>query len=97
MKRYADQGGLDLTWIERYCRGDWKRCVRYRMEEQGRYHPDSMLPDGTVDPSLRQPYRAATAAMGSTSITKEAAPSSGTTASSISPYQSDMFSSPEPS
>jgi len=53
MKRYADQGRLDLTWIERYCRGDWKRCVRYRMEEQGRYHPDSMLPDGTVDPSLR--------------------------------------------
>ncbi len=48
MKRFYEQGKLDKKWIEKYCKGDWSSCVRYRMEERGEYHPDSMLPDGTI-------------------------------------------------
>jgi hypothetical protein len=32
--------------------GEWSSCVRYRLEEQGTCHPDSMLPDGTIDRKL---------------------------------------------
>jgi len=53
MKRYLDKGKLDEYWVEHYCRGDWSSCVRYRMEEEGVYHPDWMLPDGSIDESLR--------------------------------------------
>jgi uracil-DNA glycosylase family 4 len=53
MKWFYDKGKLDRYWIERYCKGDWEGCVRYQMEEEGRFHPDSMLPDGTLDETLR--------------------------------------------
>lgn len=53
MKRCYEKGKLDKKWIERYCHGDWQRCVRYRMEENGQYHPDNMLPDGNVDITLQ--------------------------------------------
>lgn len=53
MKRYTGMGLLDPYWVEHYCRGDWESCVRYRMEENGEYHPDCMLPDGSIDESLR--------------------------------------------
>jgi len=35
-----------------YCKGDWSKCVRYEMEETGHYHPDNMLPDGSIDDDL---------------------------------------------
>lgn len=52
MKRYYEMGVLGKSWIEGYCRGDWSKCIRYKMEENGRYHPDWMLPDGSMDNSL---------------------------------------------
>jgi len=52
MKRFYEEGNLSKEWIERYCRGDWESCVRYRMEETGELHPDRMLPDGTLDDEL---------------------------------------------
>lgn len=52
MKRFYEKGLLDRSWIDRYCKGDWEQCVRYRMEAKGEYHPDHMLPDGSTDPSL---------------------------------------------
>lgn len=52
MKRYYDRGALEYRWIEEYCRGEWTRCARFRMEERGEYHPDCMLPDGSLDPGL---------------------------------------------
>lgn len=52
MKRYTEMGQLDPSWIQRYCKKDWSLCVRYKMEEQGQFHPDSMLPDGTIDKKL---------------------------------------------
>ena len=54
MKRYTDAGLLDPKWVKAYCKGEWDSCVRYQMEERGEYHPDWMLPDGTVDAHLRE-------------------------------------------
>jgi uracil-DNA glycosylase len=48
MKRFFEKGRLDKKWIELYCKGDWESCVRYRMEENGQFHPDNMLPDGNI-------------------------------------------------
>jgi len=52
MKRFYEHGKLERKWVERYCHGDWEKCVRYEMEERFEYHPDSMLPDGSIDKSL---------------------------------------------
>ncbi|MFP4620706.1 MAG: uracil-DNA glycosylase [Bacteroidales bacterium] len=52
MKYFYNQGKLSKFWIDRYCKGDWKSCERYRMEENNIPHPDNMLPDGTIDYNL---------------------------------------------
>ncbi|MCD6111941.1 MAG: hypothetical protein J7J86_01590 [Bacteroidales bacterium] len=52
MKRYFEQGKLDEKWILNYCKGDWGKCIRYKMEEAGEYHPDNMLPDGSINKDL---------------------------------------------
>ncbi len=54
MKRYYEAGALKREWIEMYCRGDWRNCIRYELEEQGHYHPDWMLPDGSLDVTLKE-------------------------------------------
>lgn len=53
MKRFYEEGKLDQKWIELYCKGNWESCVRYHMEETGAFHPDNMLPDGSMDEGLR--------------------------------------------
>ena len=53
MKRFYKESKIQKRWIELYCKGDWKNCVRYYMEERGEQHPDWMLPDGSLDESLR--------------------------------------------
>ncbi|MBN2283249.1 MAG: uracil-DNA glycosylase [Deltaproteobacteria bacterium] len=52
MKFFYEEGRLERRWIELYCKGLWHRCIRYHMEERGEYHPDWMLPDGTLDQRL---------------------------------------------
>ncbi len=52
MKSFYQKGKLPKTWIDNYCLGDWSNCVRYGMEERGEYHPDNMLPDGSIDELL---------------------------------------------
>jgi uracil-DNA glycosylase family 4 len=54
MKRFYEANRLERKWIELYCKGDWENCVRYGMEEQGHYHPDWMLPDGSLDVRLKE-------------------------------------------
>nr|WP_239551020.1 uracil-DNA glycosylase [Halanaerobacter jeridensis] len=54
MRRYYEQGKLDQKWIENYCKGDNQNCQRYQMEENGEPHPDYMLPDGSLDESLKK-------------------------------------------
>ena len=56
MKRFYEEGRLDREWIELYCKGDWQSCIRYYMEENGKPHPDWMLPDGSFDERLKQCY-----------------------------------------
>ncbi|GAH16180.1 unnamed protein product [marine sediment metagenome] len=52
MKRYFEEGKLDIKWIDGYCKGNYHRCIRREMEEEGKYHPDNMLPDGTINKKL---------------------------------------------
>ena len=55
MKRAYDQGKLDGRWIKQYCLNDGIDCVRKRrFETEGVVSPDYILPDGTVDESLKQ-------------------------------------------
>ena len=53
LKRFYEEGRLDKKWIEDYCKGDHPKCVRYKMEEKGIYHADNMMPDGTIDETLK--------------------------------------------
>lgn len=53
MKRFFEEGKLDKKWIDGYCKGNYHRCIRRKMEEEGRYHPDNMLPDGTINEELK--------------------------------------------
>jgi hypothetical protein len=53
MKFFTEQGLLERKWVEDYCLGDWRACVRYHMEERCQYHPDNMLPDGSIDDKLK--------------------------------------------
>lgn len=52
IKYFYDRGKLSKYWIDRYCKGDWETCERYRLEENHIPHPDNMLPDGTIDHNL---------------------------------------------
>jgi hypothetical protein len=54
MRRYREQGRIEARWIERYCMGGWRECVRFRMMQSGEPHPDWQLPDGSIDESLRR-------------------------------------------
>jgi len=54
MRRFYEKGMLDEKWVELYCKGDWESCVRYQMEERGEPHPDSMLPDGSINKRLHR-------------------------------------------
>ena len=54
VRRFYEEGKLDSKWVELYCKGNWSSCIRYQMEEAGEYHPDWMLPDGSIDESLRE-------------------------------------------
>jgi DNA polymerase len=56
MKRFYEDGKLDKKWVELYCKGDWESCIRYKMEEEGKLHPDWMLPDGSINERLREIY-----------------------------------------
>ncbi len=54
MNYYWQQGKLDEKWILEYCKGgNWENCIRYQKEEAGIYHPDNMLPNGTIDKKLK--------------------------------------------
>ncbi len=52
LRTFYEQGKLDKSWIELYCKGAWLNCVRYQMEENGESHPDNMMPDGSIDDNL---------------------------------------------
>ena len=47
MKRFYEEGKISKEWIEKYCKGNWKSCIRYQKEEKGEPHSDYLLPDGS--------------------------------------------------
>ncbi len=53
MKQFYEEGRLDKKWVEMYCKGDWKNCVRFQKEKNREYHPDFMLPNGEIDEGLK--------------------------------------------
>ncbi len=53
MKEYYERGLVADYWINNYCFGQFSKCSRYRLEEKGDWHPDWMLPDGSLDDRLR--------------------------------------------
>ena len=53
LKRFYEQRNLSKKWIEDYCWGNYEKCARYKMEDKGIYHPDNMMPDGTIDENLK--------------------------------------------
>jgi hypothetical protein len=52
LKRFYEEGRLEEKWITGYCKGDYRKCVRYQLEEEGKPHPDYMLPDGSLERGL---------------------------------------------
>jgi len=53
LKKFYEQGKLEKKWIDNYCKGDWRICKRYQMEEKEITHPDNMLPDGEIKEDLK--------------------------------------------
>jgi hypothetical protein len=53
IRLFTEQGKLERHWVENYCLVGNENCVRYRMEEKNEYHPDNMLPDGTLREGLQ--------------------------------------------
>ncbi len=55
IRKFTDDGLLDSHWVLDYClkENGFKNCIRYKKEETGEYHPDNMLPDGTIEVDLR--------------------------------------------
>jgi DNA polymerase len=56
MKQYYDEGIVDKKWIDLYCKGDWEQCILYHMKESGTPHIEYMLPNGTLDKTLKHKY-----------------------------------------
>jgi hypothetical protein len=52
IKFFVDNNKLDSKWVENYCFVGNENCIRYQMEEKGEYHPDNMLPNGTIRKEL---------------------------------------------
>jgi len=52
LKRFYEKGKLDKKWAENYCKGNWRECERYKLEEKGISHLDWLLPNGKEDKSL---------------------------------------------
>jgi hypothetical protein len=52
IRAYTERGELERYWVETYCLVGNRNCRRYRMEEQGKRHPDNMLPDGRIRDGL---------------------------------------------
>lgn len=53
IKQFWLTGKVHSKWIENYCMNNGQDCVRYKLEEEGVYHPDNMLPNGEIDKSIK--------------------------------------------
>ncbi len=53
LRWFESQGKLDDKWKNLYCEKDFKECQRYKCEENGIYHPNNLLPDGSINEGLK--------------------------------------------
>ena len=53
LKRFYEEGKLNIQWLKDYCWGNFSICIRKKLEDKGLFHPDNMLPDGTIDEDLK--------------------------------------------
>jgi len=53
MRSFYLEGKLEKKWIENYCFNKGKGCKRKEMENNGIFHLDNMLPNGEIDPRLK--------------------------------------------
>ncbi|MBN1699001.1 MAG: hypothetical protein JW881_15895 [Spirochaetales bacterium] len=54
MKYFYERGLLEEKWVAGYCWVSNPSCVRKKYEERGEYHPDNMLPDGSIRKDLKR-------------------------------------------
>jgi hypothetical protein len=47
LRRHEKEGRISSEWKDRFCRGEYRACERYRLEYQGIPHSDELLPDGS--------------------------------------------------
>ncbi len=52
IKYFVKEGKLEKEWVENYCLIGNKNCVRYVLEETGKYHPANLLPNGEIRKDL---------------------------------------------
>ena len=52
IKTYADNNMIPTKWVKEYCLKANKNCIRYQLENKGQFHPDNMMPDGSIDATL---------------------------------------------
>jgi hypothetical protein len=54
LRRYEREGRIGSVWVEKYCKPEdnWIKCERCKLEERSIYHPDNMMPDGTINHKL---------------------------------------------
>ena len=52
IKFYVESGKLNRKWVEEYCLISNKDCKRYQLEENGKSHPDNLLPNGAIKENL---------------------------------------------
>ncbi|MBA7551961.1 hypothetical protein ES705_44512 [subsurface metagenome] len=52
MKKFYESGSLEEKWVADYCWVNNPNCVRKKLEEISKYHPDNMLPDGSIREDL---------------------------------------------
>ncbi|MBN1502167.1 uracil-DNA glycosylase [Candidatus Woesearchaeota archaeon] len=48
LRRLEQQSKISADYKKEYCESEenWKNCVRFKLEEQGISHKDSLMPDG---------------------------------------------------
>jgi len=52
IKFYTEAGKIDPKWSQNYCLVGNQKCIRFQKEAKGEYHPNNMMPDGSLDDSL---------------------------------------------
>ncbi len=54
LRQQEKNGKIDLHWAEQYCKSSDgpKKRIRYELGQEGVYHPDNMLPDGSIYKAL---------------------------------------------